>query len=193
LRNTALSNSNPYAGTLVLRGLGTAIDEPQRDAKLKELERRAVGDGMAARTGHRFLDKVPEGFRGHVKAGPDGAPYFVVTDGSRFVLLPASRELRALDGRAVGVSRDRQGRLRVGPPDRGLERWYRRRRKVAVGKTAEKEWTPKRLRQAVAAGTNAEKVPLLKEIGVLRRDGTLARGSWNWAMGPTRTPELAGW
>ncbi len=106
----------------VLRGLGTAMDDPQRDVKLKELERRAVGEGMAARTGQQFLAKAPDGFRGHVKAGPDGAAYVVVTDGSRFVLLPASRELRGLDGRAVGVSRDRQGRLRVGSRDRGIER-----------------------------------------------------------------------
>jgi hypothetical protein len=56
----------------------------------------------------------------------------------------------------------------------------------------EKEWTPKRLRKAVATGTNAEKVALLKEIGVLRKDETLATGTWNWARDPTRLPELAG-
>jgi hypothetical protein len=93
----------------LLRGLGTAIDDPRRDLKLKELERRAVGEGMTARTGQRFLDKVPEGFRGYVKAGPEGAPYVVVTDGSRFVLLPASRELRALNEKVVSVSRDDPG------------------------------------------------------------------------------------
>ncbi|MGH7437448.1 MAG: DUF3363 domain-containing protein [Polyangiaceae bacterium] len=106
----------------VLRGFGTALDDPQRDVKLKELERRTVGEGMAARTRQQFLAKTPDGFRGHVNAGPDGAPYVVVTDGSRFVLLPASREVRALDGRTVGVSRDPQGRLRVGLPDMGKER-----------------------------------------------------------------------
>lgn len=35
-----------------------------------------------------------------------------------------------------------------------------------MAKTAEQmEWTPKRLRKAVAAGTNAEKVALLRETG----------------------------
>jgi hypothetical protein len=60
-----------------------------------------------------------------------------------------------------------------------------------MAKTAEqKEWTPKRLRKAVAAGTNAEKVALLKEIGVLKKDGTVSKRAGNWGNGPTRTPEL---
>ena len=115
----------------------------------------------------------------------------MVTDGSRFVLLPASRELRDLNGRTVGVSRDHQAdfvlRLRIGA-------WSGDTvvRGVAVSKTDEWEWTPKRLRKAVAAGTKAEKVALLKEIGVLRKDGTLARRTRNWRKGPTRTPELEG-
>ena len=62
-----------------------------------------------------------------------------------------------------------------------------------MAKTAEvKEWTPKRLRKAVAAGTNAEKVALLKEIGILKKDGTLAKRTRNWGDRPTRTPELEG-
>jgi hypothetical protein len=60
-----------------------------------------------------------------------------------------------------------------------------------MAKTAEqKEWTPRRLRKAVAAGTNAEKVALLKEIGVLEKDGTVAKRTRNWGAGPTRTPEI---
>jgi hypothetical protein len=62
-----------------------------------------------------------------------------------------------------------------------------------MAKTAEqKEWSPKRLRKAVAAGTNAEKVALLKDIGVLRKDGTLAKRASSWGNRPTRTPELEG-
>jgi hypothetical protein len=62
-----------------------------------------------------------------------------------------------------------------------------------MAKTAEhKEWTPRRLRKAVAAGTNAEKVALLKKIGVLKKDGTLTKRTKNWGNGPTRTPELEG-
>ena len=62
-----------------------------------------------------------------------------------------------------------------------------------MAKTAEqKEWTPKRLRKAVAAGTNSEKVALLKEIGVLKKDGTLTKRTENWGERPTRTPELGG-
>ncbi len=77
---------------------------------------------MAARTGHQFLARIPDVFRGQVKAGPEGAPYTVVTDGSRFVLLPASRELRAMEGKTVVVSRDGQDRLLLRVPDRGRER-----------------------------------------------------------------------
>jgi len=45
-----------------------------------------------------------------------------------------------------------------------------------MAKTHEQqEWTPERLRKAVAAGSFAEKVQLLKEIGVLTRHGKLAR------------------
>jgi hypothetical protein len=106
----------------VLRGLGTAMDDPRRDVKLKELERRAVGEGIAARTRQQFLARAPDGFRGHVRAGPEGAPYAVVTDGSRFVLLLASRELRALNEKVVSVSRDDRGRLRVGAPERDRDR-----------------------------------------------------------------------
>ena len=85
-------------------------------------ERRAVGEGMAARTRQQFLAKTPDGFRGRLQAGPEGAPYAVVTDGGRFVLVPASRTVRALDGKAVVVSRDAQGRLTIGAPDRDRDR-----------------------------------------------------------------------
>ncbi len=77
---------------------------------------------MAARTRQQFLAKTPDRFGGRLQAGPDGAPYAVVTDGARFVLVPASRNLRAFEGKAVMVSRDAQGRLAIGAPDRDRDR-----------------------------------------------------------------------
>jgi hypothetical protein len=63
-----------------------------------------------------------------------------------------------------------------------------------MAKTAkQKEWTPKRLRKAVTAGSNAEKVALLQEIGVLKDDRTLTKRTESWGKGrPTRTPEIGG-
>jgi Protein of unknown function (DUF3363) len=105
-----------------LRALGIAPDDPRRDAKLRKIERRAVGEGLAARTRQQLLGKAPDRFRGRLQAGPEAAPYAVVTDGARFVLVPASRNVRALDGKVVVVSRDAQGRLTIGPPDRDRDR-----------------------------------------------------------------------
>jgi type IV secretory pathway VirD2 relaxase len=105
-----------------LRAIGIAPDDPRRDAKLREVERRAVGEGMAARTRQEFLAKAPERFRGRVQAGPEGAPYAVVSDGARFVLVPASREVRVLAGKAVVLVRDAQGRLTVRALDRDRDR-----------------------------------------------------------------------
>jgi hypothetical protein len=105
-----------------LRALGIAPDDPRRDAKLRQIEREAVGVGMAARTRQEFLAKTPNRFRGWLQAGPEGASYAVVTDGARFVLVPESRAVRALDGKAVVVSRDAQGRLTIGAPERDRDR-----------------------------------------------------------------------
>jgi type IV secretory pathway VirD2 relaxase len=105
-----------------LRALGIAPEDPRRDAKLREVERMAVGEGMAARTRQQFLAKAPDRFGGRLQMGPEGAPYAVVSDGTRFVLVPATRELRASSGKDVEVSRDAQGRLLVRGLDRGLER-----------------------------------------------------------------------
>jgi hypothetical protein len=105
-----------------LRALGMAPDDPRRDAKLAELEREAVGEGMAARTRQQFLTKTPDRFRGRLQAGPEGAPYAVVTDGARFMLVPASREVRALAGKGVVVSCDAQGRLTIRVHDRDRDR-----------------------------------------------------------------------
>jgi hypothetical protein len=104
-----------------LRAFGVAPDDPRRDGKLREMERRAVGEGMAARTGQEFIAKTPERFRGKVRAGPE-LPYAVVTNGLQFILVPASRDLRSLAGKAVEVVRDPQGRIAVRAIDRDLGR-----------------------------------------------------------------------
>lgn len=57
-------------------------------------------------------------------------------------------------------------------------------------KTEQNEWTPERLREAVVAGTRAEKVELLKQIGVLTPAGKLSKRSEQWGNRPSRTPEL---
>ena len=54
----------------------------------------------------------------------------------------------------------------------------------------EQEWTPARLRKAVTAGTRGEKVEILKKIGVLTSEGTLAKSSERWGKKPSRTPVL---
>ena len=107
-----------------LRRLGIGPDDPDRVVKVRELERRALGAEIAARSGMTFLARVPEGFRGRIQvaAGPPGA-YAVVSDGQRFVVLRATPALRALQGQSVAVARDAKGRLVVGPdPDRDIGR-----------------------------------------------------------------------
>jgi hypothetical protein len=80
----------------------------------------------AERTGQRFLEVPPPGFSGRVQVldGGDGAPpYAVVTDGSRFVVVRATPEIRAARDRKVSVSRDDRGQVvvRNAPErDRGL-------------------------------------------------------------------------
>jgi type IV secretory pathway VirD2 relaxase len=104
-----------------LHTLGIAPEDARRDAKLRAVERQAVGEGMAARTGQQFLAKTPDPFRGRLQVGPEGAAYAVVSDGARFVLVPASREYDRWSGKSVQVTRDANGRLTLGL-DRGLER-----------------------------------------------------------------------
>ncbi len=109
-----------------LRRLGIGPDDPDRTAKLRELERRTLGAEIAARSGLTFLARVPEGFRGRIqpaeRAGPPGA-YAVVSDGERFVVLRSTPALRALQGQSVAVARDAKGRLVVRPgPDHDIGR-----------------------------------------------------------------------
>jgi type IV secretory pathway VirD2 relaxase len=107
-----------------LRRLGVDPDEPNRWDHLREVERRAVGEGIAGRSGQTFLARAPDGFRGRLQAagaGPSEAAYAIVSDGQRFVLLRATGALRAAEGKAVTVTRDAADRLLVRPaPDKGL-------------------------------------------------------------------------
>jgi hypothetical protein len=106
-----------------LRQLGVQPDDPDRTAKLRELDRRAVGEGIAARSGQLFLPSAPDGIRGRVELAnaPDGRPYVVVSDGSRFVVLRATASLRLAQGKRVAVGRDTKGRLLLRPTsDRDL-------------------------------------------------------------------------
>ncbi len=109
-----------------LRRLGIGPDDPDRVAKLRDLERRALGAEIAGRSGLTFLARVPEDFRGRIqpaeRAGPPSA-YAVVSDGERFVVLRSTPALRALQGQSVAVARDTKGRLVVRPdPDKDLGR-----------------------------------------------------------------------
>jgi hypothetical protein len=97
-----------------LHALGIRADDPQRLAKLRDLEERAVGGRVERETGWTFVEAIPGGFRGQVHPMPQGdAPYLTVSDGQRFVLVPASREARGCLGRVVEVSRDAFGRAMI--------------------------------------------------------------------------------
>jgi len=59
--------------------------------------------------------------------------------------------------------------------------------KKPLGSSRE-EWTPAGLVSAVKAGSMAEKVALLKTIGILTPEGQLADKYKNWGDKPSRTP-----
>jgi hypothetical protein len=107
-----------------LRRIGMAPDDPNRFARLRELERRTVGKDLAASSGQSFVASAPDGFRGRVQAHatPTGAAYSVVSDGSRFVVLKTTVSLRDLQGKPVTIARGAKGRLVVrSATDRNLE------------------------------------------------------------------------
>jgi type IV secretory pathway VirD2 relaxase len=95
----------------VLRDLGILPDDPARGAKIADLQRRTVGREMARQSGQQFLESTPPGFRGFVQRGPEGSPYLAVSDGARFVLLPATRERLVFAGKTVELVHDAHGRL----------------------------------------------------------------------------------
>ncbi len=97
----------------MLRELGIAPEDPERVAKLRDRERRAVGEEASRRVGEAFLEQTPDRFRGRViGALPDRASsYVVVSNGRSFVLLEATPEARALKGRDVELRRAADGRV----------------------------------------------------------------------------------
>ena len=106
-----------------LRQLGVAPDDPSRLAALREHERRAVGDEMAASLGQTFVGRMPERFRGRVdiRVAPSGSSYAVISDRSRFGVMETTASLRAVQGKSVVLARDSKGGLVVRPDlDRGI-------------------------------------------------------------------------
>ncbi len=94
-----------------LRELGIAPDDPQRRGKIADLERRAVGEENARRSGQLFLEGAPPpGFRGRIEPGPERSLYLAVSDGVRFVLVKDAPEARSRTGQLVEVVRDGSGR-----------------------------------------------------------------------------------
>jgi type IV secretory pathway VirD2 relaxase len=102
----------------VLHDLGIAPGDPDRVAPRRELQRRAVGEEVAARSGQTFLAQAPSTFRGRLRPWQEHDAYAVVSDGARFVLVPASPDLRVHVGKTVVVSRDAKGHVLVRSPDR---------------------------------------------------------------------------
>jgi hypothetical protein len=85
-----------------------------------ELARRAAGEAFGREHRMTFLEKVPERFAGRIEVGPAGSGYLAVSDGARFVLVPAAPASRALMGTKVEVTCDAHGRF-VGLRPRGLD------------------------------------------------------------------------
>ncbi|MBV9949624.1 MAG: DUF3363 domain-containing protein [Myxococcales bacterium] len=94
--------------------------------RAEDLERCAAGDEIANQNRMRtFLPTIPRHFRGWIKDAPEGARFLEVSEGLRFVLIPATPEARALIGKTVELSGDERGRLvglKRADRDRGLER-----------------------------------------------------------------------
>jgi type IV secretory pathway VirD2 relaxase len=108
----------------VLARLGIRFDEPDRSARAPDPARSAAGEAFAAQTKQAFVRDIPERFRGRVELEETRFPdYAFVSNGLRFVVLRISPELRAAQGKLVGLTRDAQGRVLVSPErDRDLGR-----------------------------------------------------------------------
>jgi hypothetical protein len=102
----------------VMQELGIVPSDPDRVAHWRELQRRAVGEEVAARSRQKFLAQAPSKFRGRLRPLQEHDAYAVVSDGARFVLVPASAELRVHVGKTVVVSLDAKGHVLVRSPDR---------------------------------------------------------------------------
>ena len=110
---------------VALRQLAVAEDPARRLASLRELERRSVGQELSASSGRTFVSSAPDGMRGtlQIHVARAGNSYAIVSDGTRFAVIPATAALRDLEGKAIAISRDSGGRtvLRASP-DRDLGR-----------------------------------------------------------------------
>jgi type IV secretory pathway VirD2 relaxase len=97
----------------VLRELGIAPDDPERVAKLRDLERRTVGEQAARHVGEAFLEQIPHRFRGRVLGAlRDGmSSYMAISNGRSFDLVEATPEARALAGRDVELQCAADGRV----------------------------------------------------------------------------------
>ena len=93
-----------------LEELGIARDDPERHAKIRDLQRRALGRALAQQNGQVLLEHAPKRLRGRLEPGPEGSAYLAVTDGKHFVLVPGTRDARSRIGQLVDVSRDASGR-----------------------------------------------------------------------------------
>jgi type IV secretory pathway VirD2 relaxase len=103
-----------------LRAFGIDLNDPRKVARLRDLERRTVGERAAARAGQAFQPSTPAHFQGHLAAA-DVPGYAVVSDGRQLVVVSMTRELRAHVGHTVVLERDATGKLRpqLRPLDRG--------------------------------------------------------------------------
>ena len=106
----------------VLDQLGIRAHDGKRFAELSELERRQLGERVATATLQKFLRDGPQGFQGRVQAAPEDRRYIVISDGKHFVVLSASREMRALVGKTVTLSCDARQRPVLRAVDKDLDR-----------------------------------------------------------------------
>jgi hypothetical protein len=110
---------------VVLQKLGLEPNDPQRQDKLLEVERQALGDRFASHSRQVFVRDTQSSFQGHVQSierGADGTSYAVVSDGQRFVMVQADRDLRAREGNLIALRRGRDGRLHAHDVDKDRDR-----------------------------------------------------------------------
>jgi Protein of unknown function (DUF3363) len=98
-----------------LREIGIQPGDPNRMAKLSNLEVRSVAKVVADRSGQTFLPTPPPNFQGRVDLTdrtPSGRAYAVVSDGSRFALVRATPSVRRVQGQQIAMTRDLKDRPR---------------------------------------------------------------------------------
>jgi hypothetical protein len=104
----------------VLRGWGLDPADPARLGALHGMERRAIGEALAAKIGQRFVERTPDGFRGRVQSidAPGGDRYVAISDGRTLAVVRATGKLRREVGRIVVLERGGRVRPEVGTPER---------------------------------------------------------------------------